>query len=125
MSDYRGLKVWREAHELVLALYRITATFPNDERFGIIRQLRRSAASIPANLAEGMGKRGDKERARYTNIALGSAGEVDYHLLLSRDLGYLDEADYSRLSGRISSVRMLLQGLHRRLRGEKKNSPIR
>ncbi len=97
MADYLGLLVWQEAHELVLAAYEATRTFPAEERFDLTRQIRRSAASVPANLAEGFGKIGNMERARFTNIALGSTFECDYHLLLARYLGYLTSDTYQDL----------------------------
>jgi|SRR5579864_4154096 len=87
MKDFRDLKVWEKAHQLTLAIYRLTATFPREERFGLTSQVRRCSASIGANIAEGCGKRGNAEFQRFLQIASGSASELDYHLLLSHDLG--------------------------------------
>jgi four helix bundle protein len=83
MQDFRDLRVWVLAHEVTLAVYRITAAFPREELFGLTSQIRRSAASIPANLAEGCGRNGNAEFARFCSIAMGSASELDYHLLLA------------------------------------------
>jgi four helix bundle protein len=74
MRDFHGLVVWQKAHALTLNVYRVTKRFPDDERFGLTSQLRRSAASVPANLAEGCGRGGEQEFARFVQIATGSAG---------------------------------------------------
>jgi four helix bundle protein len=117
MQDFRNLKVWEKAHALTLGVYRNTKDFPNDERFGLTSQLRRACASIAANLAEGCARNGDVEFARFTNIALGSASETDYHLLLARDLGYLDKPAYVPLFEQIAEVKRMLNALERSLRG--------
>ena len=89
MKDFHELKVWQKAHQLTLAVYRMTATFPREELYGLTTQLRRSCSSIPANLAEGCGRNGDAEFARFCCIAMGSASELEYHLLLARDLNLI------------------------------------
>ncbi len=94
MRNYRELKVWAKAHELALKLYEVTRFLPREELYGLTSQIRRAASSIGANLAEGCGKRTDGELARYVLIAMGSASELDYHLLLARDLRMLKPADY-------------------------------
>ena len=116
MQDFRNLKVWQKAHALTLAVYRGTREFPSDEKFGITSQLRRSCASIPANIAEGCARGGDVEFARFVTIAAGSASEADYHLLLARDLDYLDERDYQALFKQISEVKRMLNTFERTLR---------
>lgn len=88
IKDFRELKVWQKAHQLVLEIYKITKTFPADERFGLITQMRRAAVSIPANIAEGFRKRGLKDKAHFYNIAEGSLEEVRYYLILGKDLNY-------------------------------------
>ena len=95
MRDFKDLVVWEKAHGLTLELYAVTRTFPKEELYGITSQIRRSAASIGANLAEGCGRRGDGEFGRFLLIAMGSASELTYHLLLARDLHLLKEADYA------------------------------
>lgn len=116
MQDFRNLKVWEKAHALTLSVYRETKNFPSDERFGLTSQLRRSCASVPANLAEGCARAGDVEFARFVNIAMGSASETDYHLLLSRDLEYLDAVTYHQLFDQISEVKRMLNSFERSLR---------
>jgi four helix bundle protein len=86
--SFRDLMVWRKAHEFVLAVYRFTESFPDREKFGLSHQMRRAAVSIPANIAEGFGKRSRAEKARFLNIAEGSLEECRYYLILARDLGY-------------------------------------
>ena len=82
MRNYRDLQVWAKAHKLTLEVYGETKTFPQEERFGLTSQIRRSCASVPANLAEGCGQRSDGEMARFLQIAMGSGSELSYHLLL-------------------------------------------
>ncbi len=94
MKDFKSLKAWGKAHELTLRIYNATKSFPKDELFGLTSQLRRAGASIPANIAEGCGRNGDAELARFLSIAAGSASEVEYHLLLAHDLNYLSHAEY-------------------------------
>lgn len=84
MSNYRDLQVWSKAHDLTLDLYRVSRDFPREEIYGVTNQLRRAAASLGANLAEGCGRRTSNELARFVKIAMGSASELDYHLLLCR-----------------------------------------
>ena len=108
MQDFRQLKVWKRAHELTLAVYCVTAAFPKDELYGLTSQVRRSAASIPANIAEGCGRSGDAEFARFLHIAMGSASELDYHLLLAKDLSFLSPAEYDELAGSVAEVKRML-----------------
>ena len=115
MKDFRHLTVWGKAHQLVLAVYRATAHFPADERYGLTAQLRRCAASIPANIAEGCGRETDGDFARFLQIAMGSAMELDYHLLLARDLEYLDADAYEALRRRVLEVRSMLASLVRKV----------
>src|SRR5271170_7484957 len=104
MRNYRDLKVWERAHTLTLAVYKSTQGFPAEERFGLTSQMRRSCSSIPANLAEGCGRRSDGEMSRFTQIAMGSGAELSYHLLLSKDLGLLKPADYTHLDSELNAV---------------------
>src|SRR5271169_2880769 len=98
MQDFRHLKVWEKAHDLTLAIYKSSKTFPRDEIYGLTSQMRRASVSIGANIAEGTCRRGDVEFARFLQMAAGSASEVEYQLLLARDLEMLKAADYQRLS---------------------------
>jgi len=111
MKDFRDLKVWEKSHELTLEIYRVTAAFPKPELYGLTSQIRRCSASIGANIAEGCGKRGNNEFQRYLQIASGSASELDYHLLLSKDLGFLSDIDYRKLARSLTEVRKMLTSL--------------
>ena len=116
MGDYRKLHVWERSHKLVLEVYGVTAALPKHELFGLTGQLRRSATSIPANIAEGCGRNSDGELARFMNIAMGSASELDYHLRLARDLGYLPAAKYAQLSMEAQDISKMLAAFVTRLR---------
>lgn len=116
VQDFRKLKVWEKAHLLALEAYRATASFPDTERYGLTSQIRRSAASIPANIAEGCGRSGPAELGRFLQIAMGSASELEYHLLLARDLGFLEGATYAELADAVVEVKRMLGGFVKRLR---------
>lgn len=116
MQHFSKLLVWRRAHEVCLQVYRETTSMPADERFGLTAQLRSSAASIGANIAEGCGRPGDGEFTRFLGIAMGSASGLEYHLLLARDVGFLPASRWARLNEGVSEVRRLLLGLLRRVR---------
>jgi four helix bundle protein len=116
VGDFRKLEVWERAHRLTLDVYEATRTFPKEELFGSTSQLRRAASSIPANIAEGCGRNGDAELARYLGIAMGSANELDYHLLLARDLGHLPTSRYEHLSAEAQGVARMLAAFIDRLR---------
>jgi four helix bundle protein len=116
MRNYKDLHVWERAHTLALAVYKDTKCFPVEERFGLTSQIRRSCSFIPANLAEGCGRRSDGQMARFVQIAMGSGAELSYHLLLSKDLGLLKAADYTRLDSELSAVMRMMSSLSQRLR---------
>jgi four helix bundle protein len=119
MKDFRDLQVWQKAHLLALASYQATGGFPKQELYGITSQIRRCAASIAANIAEGCGKRGNGEFQRFLNIATGSASELEYHFLLSRDLGFIDEAGYGPLNEAVVEVKRMLAALARKVEAER------
>lgn len=119
MKDFHELKVWQKAHQLTLAIYQITAPFPREELYGLTSQLRRSASSIPANLAEGCGRNGDAEFARFCSIALGSASELEYHLLLARDLKLIQPRDYEELAARVTELKRMLTALFQKLNADR------
>lgn len=108
MRDFHELKVWQKAHRFVLDLYRHTNGFPAEERFGLTTQLRRSAISVASNIAEGCGRKGERDFARFLSIAGGSASEVEYQLLLARDLGYLPTELHRPLDTQINEVKRML-----------------
>jgi len=111
MRDVRKYEVFQLADQLVLEVYRISAKFPKTEVFGLTGQIRRAAASIPMNLAEGAARAGAKEFAQFVNIAIGSCEEVRYQLHLAEALGYLPEAEQQRLDSRYESVKKMLAKL--------------
>ena len=116
VRDFRKLKVWEKSHYLTLAIYRVTQNFPKEEIYGLTSQMRRSAASIPANIAEGCGKGSDAELARYLQIAMGSASELEYHLYLAKDLNYMHQQDYENLNLRVIEVKKMLGPFIKKLR---------
>jgi four helix bundle protein len=115
MQDYRKLVVWQRAHQFVLALYAATRAFPEEERYGLTSQTRRAALSIPANIAEGCGRETAAEFRRFLYVAMGSAREVDYYLLLARDLGLVDETLGKRLMNDLDEIQRMLKTLINRL----------
>jgi four helix bundle protein len=116
MRNYRDLRVWEDAHQLTLAIYRDTQGFPKEERFGLTSQIRRASVSIGANLTEGCGRRSDGEMARYVQIAMGSGAELSYHLRLARDLGFLENEEYATLSTAIERIMKMLPALSGKIR---------
>jgi four helix bundle protein len=118
MKDFRDLAVWQKAHALAVDTYRATDAFPKSELYGLTSQIRRAAASVPANIAEGCGRSGDAELARFLQIAMGSASELEYHLLLAHDLEFLRSADHERLVGEVTEVKKMLAGLIGKLRAK-------
>lgn len=116
MRDFRGLKVWEKSHRLALAVYRATAPFPRDELYGLTGQMRRSCASIPANIAESCGRSGVAEMAHFFHIAVGSASELEYHLILAHDLDLLPHAEYELVTAATTEVKRMLATLIKRLR---------
>lgn len=122
MQNFRDLKVWQKAHETALAIYRASASFPTDEQFGLTSQLRRAAVSVPANIAEGTLRSSDADFARFLHIALGSAGEVDYYLLLARDLKFIDPDKHSTLDASLQEVKRMLAALVTRVKQDAKTA---
>ena len=120
MKDFHELKVWQKAHELTLAVYQVTAKFPREELYGLTTQMRRAGTSIAANLAEGCGRNGDAELSRFRWIAMGSASELQYFLLLARDLQLLPGGDYDRLAEKTREVKRMLAGFLEKLNVELK-----
>ncbi|MGA2903250.1 MAG: four helix bundle protein [Candidatus Korobacteraceae bacterium] len=113
MKDFRQLKVWDKAHALTLGIYRATSDFPREELFGITSQMRRSSASIAANLAEGCGRTGDGDFHRFLSTAASSAVELEYFLLLARDLNLVSIDTYDQLRDRVLEVQRMLASLLR------------
>jgi four helix bundle protein len=115
MSDYRQLEVWQKAHAVTMEIYALTKSFPIEERFGLVTQMRRAAVSIGANLAEGRGRRGDPEFGRFIKIALGSAYELEDELLVAADAGFIPRDTYDRLRRELNRVGKMLWSLLERV----------
>ena len=115
MKDFRKLKVWKKAHHLTREVYTVTATFPKEELYGLTSQIRRSSASIPANIAEGCGRNGEAELARFLHIAMGSASELEYHLLLAHDLNLMETPTYGQSNSDLIEVKQMLSSFIQRL----------
>jgi four helix bundle protein len=105
MKDFRKQKVWQKSHQLTLDIYRATINFPREELYGLTSQIRRSCASIPANIAEGCGRDSEEDFCCFLQMAMGSASELEYHLLLSYDLGILPDIEYENLSRETREVK--------------------
>jgi len=114
--DFRKIAAWQRAHALTLRVYQATSCFPDHERYGLVSQLRRACSSIPTNVAEGCGRGTSKELARFVDIATGSASEVEYQLLLARDLGYLSSEQHKPLEAETVEIRRMLLAFNTRLR---------
>lgn len=112
IRTYEDLKVWKKAHALVLLVYKFTKSFPVEERYGLVSQIRRAAVSIPANIVEGHKRKSTKEYAHFVNIAGASLAEVKYFILLSRDLSYLSENDYGLAFEHSEEIGKMLHGLY-------------
>jgi four helix bundle protein len=120
VKDFRELKVWEKAHELALRAYTLTETFPKHELFGMASQIRRRGSSIPANTAEGCGRLGNSELHRFLQIACGSASELECHLLLARDLGYLSASDYLSAHKQLLEMKRMLVALTRKVGSDRR-----
>jgi four helix bundle protein len=117
VQHFTQLKVWQRSHALVLNLYRLTTRFPSDERFGLTSQLRRAAASVPTNIAEGAKRAGRQDYARFLNIAQGSLAETEYLTMLSRDLGNLVAEKAVESLSEMSEIAGMLHGLRKKVEG--------
>jgi four helix bundle protein len=108
MQDFRTLKVWQKGHQLTVAIYKATGSFPRQELYGLTSQIRRASASIPANIAEACGRAGKSDFARFLQIAMGSASELEYHLLLASDLSFLPRSQYEVLQDQVVQLKRML-----------------
>ena len=119
MKDFRQLKVWEKSHQLALSVYKATKEFPKEELYGLTSQIRRASMSIPTNIAEGCGRNTDKEFARFLQIAMGSASETEYQLILARDLEFLPTDSYEKLHNEVEEVKRMLASLLKTLRANR------
>jgi four helix bundle protein len=119
VRDFRELKVWEKSHQLALGVYEASASFPRGELYGLTSQIRRCCVSIPANLAEGCGRGGDGEFGRFLQIAMGSASELEYHLMLAKDLDFLEPALHDQLAGQVIEIKRMLASLIQKLKADR------
>lgn len=111
MKDFKDLNVWKKSHALALAVYKATGNFPKQELYTLTSQLRRTAGSVPANISEGCGRGADPEFGRFLQVAMGSASELEYHLLLAHDLRYLSDEAFNQLTRNVVEVKRMLASL--------------
>jgi len=116
VRSFKELAVWEKAHRLALEMYRVTKQFPKDEVYGLTSQMRRASVSISTNIAEGCGRNGDAELGRFLQIAMGSASELEYLILLAGDLQYLNQATCDQLGNDVIEVKKMLAGFIKTLR---------
>jgi len=123
MQDFRNIQAWQKAHELALKIYKTTKAFPKDERYGLTSQIRRAALSIPCNIAEGCARSTDADFARFLDIAIGSASEVECQLLLAKDIEYLKKTESDELLEQVMRVKRMLAKFIATLRKKTAKSP--
>ncbi len=116
MKNFKELHIWQRSHQFVLEIYFITKSFPKDELFGLTSQMRRSAASIPTNIAEGFGRNSDAEINRFLVISQGSAAELEYQIILSKDLNYISTETFDKLNLEITEIRKMLNSFAQKVR---------
>lgn len=118
MRNFRKLLVWDKSHQLTLSLYKLTSNFPKEELYGLVSQMRRAASSVPSNIAEGCGRNSQAEFARFLIIALGSASELEYQILLSGDLGFIDTIKSKELKSDVTEIKRMLSSLLKKVQAE-------
>ena len=119
MRDYKKYIVWQKSHEIVLDIYKVTRDFPKDELFALTSQMKRASSSIPTNIAEGCGRSSDKDFCRFLYISFGSANELEYQILLSIDLNFIDSEKGQKLLAQIEEIKKMLNGLIIKLNNSK------
>ncbi|MBU2949100.1 four helix bundle protein [Tamlana agarivorans] len=115
MRDFKKYDIWNLSHVFTLKIYALTKSFPSEELYGVTSQLRRASSSIPTNISEGCGRDSDPEFNRFLTIASGSASEVEYLIILSKDLKYIDEASFNQLSNEINTIKRKIYSLKQKL----------
>ena len=116
MRDFKKYDIWKLSHVFTLKIYDITKSYPKDEIYGLISQIRRASSSIPTNISEGCGRDSDVEFNRFLTIALGSASEVEYLILLSKDLNYIDQDSFIVLNEEINLIKRKIYSLKQKLK---------
>lgn len=115
MRNFRNLSVWQKSHKLTLDVYKSTASFPKEELYGLVSQIRRSALSVPSNIAEGCGRNTQSQLAHFLNISLGSASELEYQILLAKDLDFISEQIFKELTNQVIEIKRMLTSLHQKV----------
>jgi four helix bundle protein len=121
LKNYKELIIWQKSYQLCLEIYRITSTFPKNEKFGLTSQIRRSVVSVPSNIAEGYGRRTTADYIKSLYIAYGSSCELETQIILSADLGYIDSARLKEISDGIHEVERMLKALMKSLKNKHSN----
>ena len=116
MNDFRNLKVWELSHKVVLMIYNVTGSFPKEETYGLVSQIRRACTSIPTNISEGCGRDSDADFKRFLQIAFGSSCELEYLLFLSSELKLVSDKDFELLSPKVVEIKKMLIGLIKKLK---------
>ncbi len=116
MKDFKSLKIWQKGINLVVDIYKISKEFPQEESYGLTSQMRRSAVSIPSNIAEGSGRNSDKEFKRFLDISLGSLFELETQIIIACELEYLSDNDFNNLSEKVQEEQKMISGLQKSLR---------
>ena len=111
MRDFHQLSVWQKSHQFTLDVYVLTRAYPKDELFGLTSQIRRSSSSIATNIAEGCGRGSDADFGRFLQMAMGSASESEYQILLSFDLNYIDENQFKQMNANVTEIKRMLSSL--------------
>ena len=117
-NKFEQLKVWQKAHQLVLDIYKITKNFPQDEKYSLVDQIKRSSSSIPTNIVEGNERKTKNEYIQFLYTAKGSCAETKYHLLLSKDLNYISEVEYNSANEKLIEISKMLSSLINYLRSD-------
>ncbi|MCH2450914.1 MAG: four helix bundle protein [Gracilimonas sp.] len=115
MRDFRKLSVWQKSHELTLAVYKSTTSFPKEELYGLTSQMRRCSSSVPSNIAEGCGRNTQSQLAHFLNIAMGSASELEYQLILSKDLRFISHQIFKEQTSQVTEIKRMLTSLHQKV----------
>lgn len=116
MQNFRELSVWEKSHTLTLGIYKTTSSYPKEELYGLTSQMRRSASSIPSNIAEGCGRNSQRQLAHFLNIAFGSASELEYQIILSKDLGYISNETYNDFTDKVIEIKKMLSALNQKVK---------
>jgi four helix bundle protein len=122
MKDFKELEIWQKGYEMTIEVFNLTKTLPSEEKYGLISQMRRSSQSIPTNIAEGCGRNSQKELLRFSSIAMGSASELEYQLILSKDIGFITPQDYTGINEKLLTLKKMLNAFMKYLKTQIPNS---